>query len=209
MFNDDLAFGLIHAPNLTQSFADMSDEELDISIRHGLRRDGSSHLVMPSSSFRNLSDADFNNVVAFIRSQPLTEGPGFEMRPGIVARFFLLRGMFRTQADRIRNDPPFITASEYLEDGKPSGKYLAVIACGECHGTSLAGTPSFTPHLAIAKAYSEEAFARLMREGVGLGDRELGLMSEVALKRFKHLTDDEVTRLWQYLQTLASAQTET
>jgi len=57
----------------------------------------------------------------------------------------------------------------------------------------------FTPPLAIVNAYSFEDFSRLMATGIGLGDRDLGLVSEVAEYRFSHFSDDEVQALYAFL----------
>jgi hypothetical protein len=59
--------------------------------------------------------------------------------------------------------------------------------------------------LRIGGAFTPEAFARLMREGVGLGDRELGLMGLVARSSFRHFSDAEITALHTYLRSLAAA----
>ena len=56
------------------------------------------------------------------------------------------------------------------------------------------------PPLIIAKSYSLDDFRRLMREGIGLGDRDLGLMSQMAEFRLKHLKDGEIEALHAYLQ---------
>lgn len=40
-----------------------------------------------------------------------------------------------------------------------------------------------------------------MAEGIGLGGRDLGLMSEVARNRFNHFTEDEVEALHGYLHS--------
>ena len=57
------------------------------------------------------------------------------------------------------------------------------------------------PNLAIAKAYSFEAFTRLMREGITLTGHEsaTGLMTMVARSRFSAYTDDELVALKTYL----------
>jgi cytochrome c553 len=84
------------------------------------------------------------------------------------------------------------------------GKYLALTSCTECHGQELIGsTETSTPDLAIAASYSDQAFERLMRTGIALGDRELRSKSKVARKRFAHFTGNEIRALHRYLQTLA------
>jgi hypothetical protein len=40
-----------------------------------------------------------------------------------------------------------------------------------------------------------------MSKGIGVGDRQLGLMSEVAKMRFSHFNAAEVDALYDYLQS--------
>ena len=44
-----------------------------------------------------------------------------------------------------------------------------------------------------------------MRTGIAVGDREVGLMTEVARGRFRHLQDDEIAAVHGYLQAVAAA----
>lgn len=48
----------------------------------------------------------------------------------------------------------------------------------------------------------------MMRIGEPIGDRELGLVSDVASSRFVQFTDDELDALPAYLQTLATTATD-
>jgi hypothetical protein len=41
---------------------------------------------------------------------------------------------------------------------------------------------------------------RLLRTGLGAGDRELGLMTEVSLDTLKHLDDEEIAAIHAYLR---------
>lgn len=196
---DNLLMGRVVAPDLTRAFAEMSDEELDRSIRQGVRRDGKSLMLMPSSMLHHLSDTDFNNIVAFIRSHEPGQGPDTVMQPGLVARFFILKFGFKPHAQKIVEEGP------WLADDAPLGKYLAITVCSECHGMDLRGEEgSGAPNLALVVAYSLPDFSRLMREGVPIGNRELELMKEVAVGRFSHFSDEEIEALHAYLVTLAS-----
>ena len=58
---------------------------------------------------------------------------------------------------------------------------------------------------ALAAAYPDTAFVRLMRTGMALGGRELRLMTGVAQRRFSQFTDAEVAALHRFLKTLDSA----
>jgi hypothetical protein len=62
-----------------------------------------------------------------------------------------------------------------------------------------------SPPLTVVAAYPAEAFTRLMREGVALGDRELGMMGGVARNRFTHFTDAEIGALHAYLSGLEAS----
>ena len=57
------------------------------------------------------------------------------------------------------------------------------------------------PSLVLVKGYSAEQFARLMRDGVGIGERQFELMTPTAKARFSHLTPDEVQAVYEYLQS--------
>ena len=57
------------------------------------------------------------------------------------------------------------------------------------------------PGLVVAKAYSDEAFARLMKTGIAFNGKETatGRMSQIARWRFASLTDEEVHALKEFL----------
>ena len=78
--------------------------------------------------------------------------------------------------------------------------------CSECHGLDLGGQPGGEPGLPpdprIGAGYTPEAFVKLTRTGLALGEREVGLMTEVARGRFVRFTEAEVRALHAYLQTL-------
>ena len=58
------------APNLTRVVREYSPAELERAVRHGVRRDGSSLVVMPSSMFAGMSDRDLGKVIGYLRSLP-------------------------------------------------------------------------------------------------------------------------------------------
>lgn len=88
------------------------------------------------------------------------------------------------------------------------GQYLALTNCTECHGADLTGgnlNGKIVPTLGIVAAYSEADFAKLMRTGLAIGDRENN-MSGVSRERFSHMNATEVKALHTYLSTLISPQ---
>lgn len=195
------------APDLARIAALYSTAELEGLIRHGVRPDGSGVIgVMPSEMFQHLSDADLGMLIAWLRTQSPSEVELPPSRYGPVARLMLLNIKRRygglLSAGFIDHKAARVTDSG--DDPLIRGRYLALSVCTECHGTDLRGVAEDgTPDLAIAMAYSSEDFHKLMRTGVPLGGRKLGLMAEVALGRFAHFTDEEVDSVYGYLKTLA------
>ena len=204
VFFNEPYVALISAPNLTRIVREYTDPELERVIRHGVRRNGRSVFAMPSPMFAELADEDLARIIGFLRSQPLVENSPPPFHTGPVGRIGLVAGMYKPLAPTITTVP-----AAYVPRESPVewGRYLAHTVCTECHGRNLQGDPSGKPpNLRIAAAFSDSAWFHLMRKGRGLGDREVGLMGEVALHRFRYFTDDEARALHAYLKTFAASQ---
>ncbi len=200
---EDLMVGRLTAPNLTRVRETYSDEDLVRLIRHGVRPDGTALIpAMPSQAFHHLADDDLGAIIAYLRSVPPAEDSLPSTRIGPALRGMIALGEVRTIPDLVGDDPPPVEAPRG-GDARTLGAYLARSICTECHGTALEGSTGFmvTPPLAVVGSYDPDQFRRLMREGLALGDREVGLMSEVARGRFRHYTDEEIDALYAYLST--------
>lgn len=198
------------APNLTRVVREYDAPALERAIRHGVRPDGTSLLVMPSSMFADMSDADLGKVVAHLRSLPAVPDTLPSTRFGLMARGLAVAGRIELEADRIDHaahhppSPDSLGPGSSRADTLALGRYHARTGCPECHGMDLRGAADGrTPDLRIAAAYSLEQFRRLAREGVALDGQERGLMTIIARGRLAHLTEDEVAALHTYLVTLA------
>lgn len=196
LFQEDWV-GSVVAPDLTRVAATHSDAELERVIRRGVRKDGTTVWVMPSSMFYHLSDADLGAIIAFIRSRPSSDGPDTRITLGPLGWFATAVGEFPAIAEEIDSTVP--RPPPGADDEVAFGRYLALTVCTECHGDRLAGEGN-TPSLQIVGAYSLDDFSRLMRDGIAIGDRELGLMSRVAQGRFRYFTEEEVRALHTFLQ---------
>jgi cytochrome c553 len=200
---DDPMIAHVVAPNLTASTARYRDDELAGMIKHGVRPDGRSMVVMPSDVLRLLSDEDLGRIIAFLRTVPAANGPAPDFRLGPLGRVGVALGQLKTMAQLVAEATPPPEAN----GAAPRGRYLASTICAHCHATNLAGAPAgpgtdASPPLQIVAAYSPEAFAELMRTGTALGDRKLGMMREVALSSLSKLTDEEVADVYAYLRAL-------
>lgn len=195
----------IPAPNLTRVVQEYSDAELERVIRRGIRANGRSVYIMPSDMFAELADEDLASIIAFLRSVPPVDGPDLRMTVGPMGRLGLVLGMFRPMAPQI---VPTRIATIPRDHPVDWGRYLVRTTCTECHGMDLRGgpgnEPGTPPDLRIAAAFDEEQWFALLRNGRGLGDRDLGLMGDVASSRFQHFTDDEIRAIHAFLRNLAN-----
>lgn len=199
-------FGTLWTANLTQSAAKHSDAELAQMIQTGRRADRAL-IGMPSHIFTQLDDRDLASVIAFIRSKPLTgqvhPNPSFTPE----AEKIIAEGKLPTSAEEVakhgKEMPPDLGREHAL------GRYIVRATCAECHGLQLRGAQGELPggkgrpDLRMVGSYDPADFVTLMRTGKAAGNREVGLMSEVARGRFANLTDAEVAAVRGYLVELA------
>lgn len=198
----DPGFGRLWTTNLPQAVPDYTDAQLAATIRGGTRPDGSVLWEMPSRIFTQLNDADMAAVIAFLRSRPpvgtVHPRPVFEAGGRAEIASGLLKSSAAEVAAAVAAQPPDLGADLAL------GRYLVRATCAECHGLDLRGSTS-RPDLRMVTAYDASQFETLMRTGKAIGDREVGLMSEVARSRFSHFTDRERQAVHLYLQKLGEA----
>jgi mono/diheme cytochrome c family protein len=198
-----LAVGAI--PDLTRLVRQYDDAQLELVIRHGIKPDGRSVIeFMPSEMFSYLSDDDLGAIIAFLRSLPPANGPGSGLHFRPLGRTMIAIGKIGLAAEHMRE--PVTHPAPNRADPVAFGRYLALSSCTECHGPELGGGTTMVkgPDLRIVAAYSLEQFRRLMREGVPLGGRELGMMKSASTDRFAYLTDEEIGALHAYLLARAS-----
>lgn len=202
LFHDEMPILRAWAPNLTLAAAEQSDLELDRAIRHGVAADGRRLWVMPSFAFSQLSDQEATDLIAYLRSFPVTGERQPPIQVGHIGRLGLLLGKFRSEPAMLAKHGPPV-----LPDYGPQhaqGRKLAQL-CVECHGADLKGMELLkTPDLTMVASYDGPAFTRLLHEGVAAGDRKLdGLMGGVARSRFSALTEAEIAALHAYLKARA------
>lgn len=205
VFFDEPMIARIVAPNLTTAIRHYSVAQIAAAVRHGVGPDGRSLIVMPAEAFIGLTDADLGRIIAFLRTLPPAAGPGPSVSLGPAGRIGLAMGQFKMVRRLIAETvPPPAAGNEQAV----FGRYLARTICAQCHAASLRGAsnPDFTsPDLRVVAGYSRDAFSRLLREGIGIGDRRLGVMGGWARRNLSYLTDDEITALYSYLHELPAA----
>lgn len=204
VFMDERWLARIVAPDLRRTTREWSDADLEGVIRRGVQPNGQSVWIMPAPMFYHLVDEDLKAILAYIRSVEPDGDFRVTSRMRIGARIGILLGVFHPLAEEIETFEPRFAPDR--DAPLELGRYLALIACTECHGQDLAGGfEGQAPDLRMAGFFQPEAFRRLMREGVGPGARELGVMADVARSRFANFTDDEIEALHLYLASLGPA----
>lgn len=211
MSDDQVA--VMSAPNLTRGQggigAALTDDDWVRAIRHGVRRDGSSLLIMPSYAYANLSDRDLGSMIAYLKQLPAVDNelPALRLRP--MGRALVVAGMF--DEEFVARKTPFRASYDEVEAGMTFeyGRYLAAISgCTSCHRPDLKGGPSGPPDAPPAADISPAALAdwdrddffRLIREGRRPDGTEI---SEYMPWRFMgDMTDDELDAIWLYLQSV-------
>ena len=200
---DDPAVARLVAPNLPQAAHRYDDATLEALIRHGVRPDGRSLLVMPAESFQALTDADLGRIIAYLRSLPPDTVKALpQPRYHFLGRLGLALGKFHPTTQLVAKSPVPPPSDDPRAE---HGRYVARIVCAHCHGTDLHGdsNPDFTSTpLQVVRGYSPQDFTALLRTGVALGGRELKVMSPVARRNLSLLTDDEIDALYRYLHSL-------
>lgn len=210
---DGGVLGVINGPNLTSGRGgiggELSDADWERAIRHGIRRNGTSLIVMPSEIYAHMSDEDVASVIAYIRSAtPVDrELPPTQFR--FVGRALLAAGRLPLL---VAAKTPVVAheAAVAREPTAEYGRYLADIGgCHGCHGFGLsggrvAGGPDLPPSSNLTPAgigdWTEEDFVRAMREGLRPDGVELHeFMPWRVLGR---MTDDELHAIWLYLGTV-------
>lgn len=210
---DDPSFARLRAANITPAGkgGTYSDADWVRLLRHGVKPNGQSAVVMPAESYRYLTDADLAAVVAYVRSVPPAEGSSDGLIPGPISRMLLTMGPLRAilVAPRIAADTMAMPTETTPDTTAGYGYYLVHTAgCIGCHGDHLSGGPipggdpnsppaaNITPGGIGSWAFAD--FERALRTGVGMAGRQI----DPGMPRRAQMTDLELTALWKYLHSI-------
>ena len=192
----------ITAPSLTEVLPTYTDGELVRLLRYGVRRDGTTALLMPADTFYAMSDEHIGEMVDLLRRQPVVSGPP-RVRPAEP------QGASRDPAWQVPAVGRWRASPRWGAQPRASaferGRYTASTVCAECHAPSFEGDPiDGGPSLRIVGAYDLPAFRRLLRTGEPVGGpRDIGIMGRVARNAFAQFRDDEIDDLYVFLRSRA------
>ncbi|MGA2597449.1 MAG: c-type cytochrome [Bryobacteraceae bacterium] len=188
----------VYAPNLTIMTKSLSDADIDLAIRQGLRSDGKSLLFMPSHGYASFTDDEVASIIGYLRSLSPQGTASPEPHLGLGVRVALVAGIVRTEAAEFADTLPPLDLGVRYENGR----HLAQVVCGQCHGMNLSGEPKRpvrpTPDLLIVAGYDRGAFRTLMRTGRAPEGRQTVSMLRIA-GNLSTFTDDETDAIYDYL----------
>jgi cytochrome c553 len=74
LFLDQMPFARLYSPNITRGEGGVggtyTDAQFAAVIRHGVKADSTTAIIMPSDAYQELSDEDLGAIIAYIRAQP-------------------------------------------------------------------------------------------------------------------------------------------
>lgn len=209
---DDPAFGRLASANLTSGGAERSDADWERAVRHGVRKDGTPLLLMPSKEFNGFSDEEIAALIAYARSVPAVRHALPAPRLGPIARGLFTLGKLpifpAARIDHARPHPASVTA----EMTPAFGAYLAA-GCTGCHGDTFNGgaVPGGPPGEVAANitpdpktgigAWSEDDFVRALRTAVRPNGTAIDT-TKMPVPMTRAMTDVELRALYRYLRTL-------
>lgn len=219
---DAAPIGRILGPNLTTGKGSRTlsytAKDWDHIVRHGIKPDGTP-AAMPSADFRNMSDEELSDIVAYIRSRPPVDSAVPPPTLGPVGSILLATGKLPLSADLIKDHerahprmPPAQGATVEF------GAHLANV-CSGCHGQDFSGGPipggdpswaaaaNLTPAPDGLGDWTYEQFVTALTQGRRPDGTDLRSPMKEMAAYGRRMTDVERQAIWMYLQSLPAVPT--
>ena len=190
------------AENLTPGgkLAGYSDGDLFRVLRHSVDKDGVKLGFMDFLPYKELSDADTQAIIAYLRSlEPVPSVGVTGDTMNFVGAVLTGSGMFPPSgfgAETVTAPPAGVT-TEY-------GKYVATYGeCRGCHGPDASGTeasalgPAIPNPRPLVSTLSQEQFFTMMRSGVK--SNGVAFPETMPWRNAAKMTDDDLAALYVYL----------
>ena len=181
----------VWSSNLRRDAHELTDEEFERAIRTGILPDSKSTWGMPAMDYTYMSEDDVVAVISYLRTLkalgPARPAPHFDMP----ARFAIATGDLEPVALVALESPTALDLGPRYD----GGRYLARIACADCHDTDFTGSVH-APDLSVVGHYSRGDFFELMKMGVTPN----GVRPPSKQRpRFRAFRDYEIDALYDYL----------
>ena len=183
--------------------ASYSDADWIRALKHGLRRDGTPLIVMPSQWFAQLTTTDMAAMIAYLKTLPPVDREMPPISAGPLGRLMVMQEPKLIPAQIIDHAKPLAAAPP--AELVARGQHLASIAgCRSCHRTDLTGNDGPPPGSANITpvgigTWTKDDFFRTLRTGQTPDGRTL---SETMPRPLGNMSDDELDAIWAYLKTV-------
>ena len=212
LWADSILSGTFGPSNLTpgeNGIDGYTDVDYIRAIRHAVGPNGKPLIYMPSNFYGALNQSDLGDIIAYLKTLPPSTEPG---PPNTTAPFlwnFVLENPQGLPAVKlIDHEQTAVPVGPDSGNTLEYGEYLA-LPCKSCHGDDFAGvpllerlrvpSPNITPY--NLGDWTEEDFFRAMREGE-VPDGTYIPQPLMPWEAIGQLTDDELSAIWLYLQSL-------
>jgi mono/diheme cytochrome c family protein len=209
---DAMPFAEMNSPNITFGNGglppDYSVKDLDLAIRHGVKRDKTGMMMMPSFHLNRLADEDVAALYAYLKQAPRVNNNISPYKLGPIGKLVLAMGGIKPQAEYTDHNfkpkrPEIAPSAEY-------GRYIAEVTCLGCHGPNYSGGPVFegdptwppaTNLTAALTQYDANTFSAFLKTG----KRPNGTLIDtrpMPTDIYRAFDETEVAALWAYLSAL-------
>lgn len=140
---DNGAMGTIYGPNITpHATQNWSNQDFVNAIRHGIGKDKTALVLMPSHEYHALSKKDLGAVIAYLKTLPSKNNTTPEISLGPIAQALLAfeKAPSLLPAQLIDHQAPFPDKPQEASSSE-FGAYLAKTTCSGCHGPEYKGGP--------------------------------------------------------------------
>lgn len=216
MVVDDLLIGTIMASNLTSGQGGVGhlyeDADWERAIRHGVGLDSKPLVIMPAHEYNPINDADLGVIIAYLKSLSPVDQEQASIKIGPLGRVLHITGMVTVVPAEVIDHTAPRPQTVAKGASKEYGAYLAK-TCTGCHGATLSGGPipgvpangpaprNLTPDVATGLGQWQEAdFAKAIRTGIRPDGTQLA--TSMPWPAFQQMSDEEVSALWLYLQSV-------
>jgi mono/diheme cytochrome c family protein len=213
VFVDDPMLGFLIARNLTKGKGglpqDFAVEDWVLALKHGLNRERTPLLFMPSHEFTHLSEQDMGALIAYCSQLPKVDREFPESSVGPLGKVLSDLGKLPLFPAEMIDHNRTLVKEVKNEVSVDFGKYLST-GCQGCHRENMKGGEPVAPGFPVVAdisssgnpgKWTDEQFIATLRTGVTPEGKVLK-PGEMPWTMTKDMTDVELTALHLYLKSL-------
>lgn len=220
-FFNDPKLGILHAPNLTRgkgsAVSYYTDKDWIQSVRHGVRPNGDGLLVMPAKDYYYMSKEDIASLIAYVKQiEPVDNVTGKNSLTTMGKILMAMNAFGEMHSASLLDHSKPVGDAPAAAANAEYGKYLLNISgCKSCHGEMLNGgkhpdpnsppVPNLTSKGNL-KHWNKDQFIATIKTGTTPEGKKLH-PKYMPYASYSALSDDDLTAIYLYLQSLPPTDT--